>query len=75
MLFGDPLSTNEQSFVREVKMSSKHRTADQFKEEARRALVFMIDNSNEEISESSVHDLAILLADVYNRGVDAAISE
>jgi hypothetical protein len=53
-------------------MSVKHRTFEQFTDEARRALVFMKDNPNAEIHETSVHDLAILLATVYNRGVDDA---
>lgn len=51
-----------------------HRTSESFVEEARSALVFMIDNPNAETQETTVHDLAILMAGIFNRGVDSTIS-
>jgi hypothetical protein len=55
----------------EYKVAVNHKTSKEFEAEARNALDFIADNPSFTPSETSVIDLAILLAHVYNRGVDA----
>jgi hypothetical protein len=56
-------------------MSVEHKTSDEFMREARSAAALIVSDPQATIDEQAVQDLAILLAVVYNLGVDSVICE